>query len=150
MSLGTLSHISGNAIPVDVRRAGSRGRGGSWRTAHERGVWRGQRIVLVPETLGRRGTILQGRIEGCPAVGTRRERIWVAGVRLEGEVEGGWRRATHKDWLCRLVGRLWEVLKSIVCTVVEYAQPGLTDRLSQGRRRGGGHDDSGGTVAFGF
>ena len=99
MSLGTLSQISGNAIPVDVRGAGSRGRGGSWRPPHERGVWGGQRIALVPETLGRRGTIVQGGIQGYPAVGTRRERIRVARVRLEGEVEGGWRRATHKDRL---------------------------------------------------
>jgi len=105
MGLGILCKVSSNAVPVDMRRAGSRGT--SWRATHERSVWGGQAIT-IPETLGRRRTV---RIKGCPTEVARRERIWVARVGLEGEIEGGWRRATHEDWWGGgVVGHLLDVL----------------------------------------
>jgi len=112
MGLGLLSHVSSNAVPVDMRRAGSRGRRSSWRAAHERRVWGGQGIT-VPVALGRSRTITRKRvrIKGCPAVVARRKRIWVSGVGLEGEIEGGWRGTTHEHgWGGGVVRHLLDVL----------------------------------------
>jgi hypothetical protein len=135
MGLGVLSQVPSDAIPVDVRRAGSRGRGGSWSTDHEGGVRRGQAIVLISETLAR-------EIEGCPVEGARREGIWVAGVGLEGEGEGDG-RGTHEalDWL--FLDVLGDGGGRMVRTRHRLAQLGLTDRLWQGGGQGSGHGDGG-------
>ena len=89
MGLGFLGHVSSNAIPVDVRRAGSGGRRVPLRATLERSVRRRQGIA-IPETLGRRGTVGIG--ESPAATG---KRIWVAGMGEEGEAEGGWGWARH-------------------------------------------------------
>lgn len=41
MGLGILGQVSSNAVPIDMRNGGSRGRRGPRRRAHERGVRRG-------------------------------------------------------------------------------------------------------------
>lgn len=123
------------------------------RTTHERSVRRGQAIT-IPETLGRRGTVTRGGIKGRPVVATGRKRIWVAGVGLEGEIEGGWRWATHGGRLGLLVGHLLDVFGGRGGDVVEtrggFAQLSLAGRLWQGGRLGGRHEESGGSIRVRF
>lgn len=70
-------------------------------------------------------------------------------MRLEGEGEGGWRGATHENWLAWVAERVLDVLgdraRNIVRTAF-HAQPVLVGGRRRGRGMGGRHGEWKGTV----